>query len=202
MNILILGGTQACGPGLPTGKSYVAQFVRRLKSGRHPIQIDQRSVSLAEAVLLLPQLRLAEYDLILLQFDAPFDGLPAKPVSRLIRQGLFWLKGYRMAQLDTLREQLIKVLLQVRVHSRQVVLMSPLPHVGRLEQQLLQCIQTIYVQESRQWQVPLFSVGDHLPGGDELFQDGSVDQLNAVAHELLGSELHTFITEPSYTLWS
>ncbi|WP_375446318.1 SGNH/GDSL hydrolase family protein [uncultured Fibrella sp.] len=201
MNILILGSTQACGPGLPTGKSYVAQFARRLRSSRHPVEIDYRPVSMAEASRLLPKLRLSAYDLILLQFDSPLDWLPDKPVGRLMMRARLWLGSHRFAQLKTLREQLVKVLLQVRVCNRQVVLVSPLPHRKELEQQLVQLMRAVYVQESREWQVPFFDVSQHLSGGDELFQAGSADRLSTVAHELMGSELHTFITEPTYTLW-
>lgn len=201
MNILILGSTQACGPGLPTGKSYAAQFARRLRAARQPIEIDYRPVSMAEASRLLPKLRLSAYDLILLQFDSPLDWLPNKPVGRLMMRAKLCLKGHRLAQLQTLRKQLVKVLLQVRVYNRQVVLMSPLPHREALEQQLVQLMCAVYVQESREWQVPFFDVSQHLSGGYELFQTGSVDKLSAVAHELMGSELHTFITEPTYTLW-
>lgn len=201
MNILILGSTQACGPGLPTGKSYTAQFVRRLRAGRHPVEIDYRPVGMAEASRLLAQLHLSDYDLILLQFDSLLDWLPDEPVARLLMRAKLWLKRHRLAQLQPLRDHLVKILLQVRVHNRQVVLMSPLPHHKGLEQQLVQLMHAVYVQESREWQVPLFDVSQHLSGGDELFQTGSSEKLSAVAHELLGSELHTFITEPTYTLW-
>ncbi|MEZ0541465.1 hypothetical protein [Fibrella arboris] len=202
MNVLILGGAQACGPGLPNGKSYLDQFARRLRSFRHPIQLDHRPVSLEEAVKLLPRLPLSDYDLILLQFDFSMEWIPAKPLDRLLLHGLIRLKGHQFSRLKLLREQLVKVLLQVRVYNRQVVLMTPLPHRRGLERSLLQLAQAIYLQESREWQVTLFDVGQHLVGGDELFQDDSANRLSAVAHELLGSELHTFITEPTYTIWS
>ncbi|MBO0948752.1 SGNH/GDSL hydrolase family protein [Fibrella forsythiae] len=202
MKVLILGGTQACGPGLPPGKSYMAQFVRRLRSSRHQVQVDNHLVNMVEAVRLLPQLRLSDYDLILLQFDSPLGWLPSKPVGRLLMHARFWLKRDRLEQAKKHREQLVQVLLQVRVYNRQVVLMSPLPHRNELEQQFIRITQAIYAQESREWQVPLFDLSQHLQGGDELFQAGSSDKLSAVAHEVVGSELHTFITEPTYTLWS
>ena len=201
MNVLILGGAQASGPGLPNGKSYVAQFIRRLRVNRQPVQVDHHFVNMAEAVRLLPRLPLADYDLILLQLDLSFGWLPAQPVHRLLMQGTFLLNGTRLSYVKTLRGQLAKVLLQVRVYNRQVVLMSPLPHQRGLEQQLIRLARTVYVEESREWQVPLFDVSQRLSGGDELFLTGSSDKLSAVAHEVLGSELHTFITEPTYTLW-
>ena len=202
MNVLILGGKQACGLGLPDGKNYVAQFIRRLRVAKNAIQVDYHLVTLAEATQLLPSLRLSDYDLILLQFDLSLHWLPVNPVRRLLMQGRLLLQGNRLSQIKTLRQQLAKVLLEVRVYNRQVVLMSPLPHSRALEQQFIQLTQTVYTQESREWQVPLFRVSQHLSGGDELFQAGSLDRLSNVAHEVLGSELHTFITEPTYTLWS
>ncbi len=201
MNILIVGGEQACGPGLPTGKSYVAQLIRRIRVARHSVQVDYRYMTLAESSKLLPRLHLADYDLILLQFDLPLNELPARPVSRILMRARLLLDTKRLTQMKILREQLAKALLQVRVYNRQVVLMSPLPHSRGLEQQVIQIAHSVYVQESRDWQVPLFDVSQRLAGGNELFQTGSTDRLSAVAHELLGSELHTFITEPTYTLW-
>ena len=201
MNILILGGRQACRPELSDGKSYVAQFARRLQAGGQPVQIDCRFVSLSEAGGLLPRLRLAEYDLILLQFDLPVNWLPAKPADRLLMEIKLCLNGHRAARLNALRTQLAHVLLQVRVFNRQVVLLSPLPHRRALEQWFLARAEAVHAQESREWQVPFFNVRRHLPGGDELFQPGSDHHLSAVAHELLASELHTFITEPTFTLW-
>ncbi|XWW44348.1 hypothetical protein JYG30_16420 [Fibrella sp. USSR17] len=202
MNVLILGGKQACGPGLPDGKSYVAQFVRRLQAVRQSVKVDFRAVTLTEANRLLPKLRLSEYDLILLQFDLPLNWLPTEPVRRLAMQALFKLSGVRIAPLNSLRAQLADLLLQVRVFNRQVVILSPLPHTQRLEKQLLQLANSVYSQACTEWQVPLFNVSQCLAGGDELFQVETADQLSAVAHELLASELHTFITEPTYTLWS
>ncbi|RYF60567.1 MAG: hypothetical protein EOO39_32200, partial [Cytophagaceae bacterium] len=107
MNVLILGGTQACGPGLPPGRSYIAQFVRRLQSSRHPVQLDHRLVNMVEAARLLPRLRLSDYDLILLQFDSSLDWLPAKPLERLLMHARLWLKGDRLEQVKTQREQLV-----------------------------------------------------------------------------------------------
>ncbi len=202
MNVLILGGKQACGLGLPDGKHYVAQFVRRLQVAKSAIQVDYHLVTPTEAIQLLPSLRLSEYDLILLQFDPLLNWLPVNPLSRLLMQGRLLLYGIRLSQVKMLRQQLAKVLLEVRVYNRQVVLMSPLPHSRALEQQFIQLTQAVYIQESRDWQVPLFRVSQHVSGGDELFQAGSSDRLSEVAHEVLGSELHTFITEPTYTLWS
>ena len=201
MNILVLGGKQTCGPGLPTGRGYLAQFLRRHRADRRSVQVDYRPVTLAEATQLLPRLRLTVYDLIILQFDTPLSWLPKTASRRLLMRGTLGLYGQKMACFQDVRSQLSRVLLQVQLYRRQVVLMSPLPHAGRLEQQVGQLTRTVYVQQSRDWQVPLFDVMAHLPGGDELFQADSPDHLSAVAHEVLGSELHTFITEPTCTLW-
>jgi len=202
MNVLILGGKQACGPGLPGGKGYIAQFVRRLQAARQSVRVDYRPVSIVESNRLVARLQLADYDLILLQFDLPTDWLPATPVRRLAMRATLGLSGTRLVQLKSLRYQLASLLMQVRVFNRQVVILSSLPHRRPLEQQLIQLADSIYTQECTEWQVPLFNVSHYLSGGDELFQAGSADQLSAVAHELLASELHTFITEPTYTLWS
>lgn len=201
MNILILGGKQASGAGLPDGKSYVAQFVRRLRATR-PVRVDHRSVSLVEAGRVVRRLPLADYDLILLQFDLSVSWLPNTPIRRLAMRAKLWLAGHHLSQLRLLRGQLADVLVQVRVVNRQVVLLSPLPQGRRLEQQFAELAEVIYAHESTQWQVPLFPVSQNLSGGDELFQPESADTLSAVAHELLASELHTFVTKPTYTLWS
>lgn len=202
MNVLILSGAQACKLDVHAGKSYVAQFVRRLGGGKSSVQVAHYVVDMPEAMQLLPRLHLASYDLILLQFDLPLGWLPVRPISRLVMQGRLWLNGAKLLPLKMLREQLAQIAVQVRVCNRQVVLLSPLPHRRGLERSVLKLAQMVYEQESRQWQVPLFDVSSHLSGGDELFQTGSPTKLSAVAHEVLGSELHTFITEPTYTLWS
>ena len=201
MNILVLGGKQACGPGLPNGKGYLAQFLRRLNADRQSVQVDYRPVSLYEATQLLPRLRLTAYDLIILQVDGPADWLPKTAARRLLMRGVLSLYGQKLAHFREVRSQLARILLQVQLYRRQVVLMSPLPHENSLEQQVGQLTRTVYAQQSRDWHVPFFDVTRHLPGGDELFQAGASGQLSAVAHEVLGSELHTFITEPTYTLW-
>ncbi|MEZ0486855.1 hypothetical protein [Fibrella aquatica] len=202
MNILVLGGKQAYKSEMPDSKSYLAQFARRIRKTGNPVKIDHRPVALAEATQLIPQLQLSDYDLILLQFDLPLDWLPITPVSRLGMRTTLWLRGMRFLLLKDVRRQLAQVLLQVRVCNRQVILITPFPNRRGLEQQLTQLTHTVYVQESLEWQVPLFDVSKQLSCGDEFFRNGSMDQLSTVAHELLGSELHTFITEPTYTLWS
>ena len=106
--------------------------------------------------------------------------------------------GQKMPPLQTFGRQLALILLQVQMHRRQVVLLSPLPHKRAPEQQAVQLATYLCRQQARDWQVPLFDVAQCLTGGDELFQPHADDRLSAVAHELLGSDLHTFITEPSY----
>ena len=202
MNVLVLSGKQACGPGLPAGKGYLAQLTKRLRGGKQAVQVHHQSVSLPEAGRLLSRLCLTDYDLILLQFDLSVSGLPVTPVGRLLRRGKLWLLGHRGTYWNELRTHLSNILLQVRVFNRRVVLISPLPHAGGLEQQLASLAGAVYAQASTEWEVPLFNVSHHLSGGEELFQSNVCGRLSAVAHELLASELHAFISEPTYTLWS
>lgn len=201
MNILVLGGIQASGPGLPSGKSYMAQFIRRLKTPRQPVQVDYYCVGLADAVDLIPQLQLAHYDLILVEIAPDLAWLPTSTGRRLLLRGKLAMRGHRLNSLKTMRRQLATLLLQVRVVHQQVVMLSPFPREKGLERQVIRQINSIWEQECRDLHIPYFNLDQHLQGGDELFLPDSPRRLSAVAHELVGSELHAFITEPTYTVW-
>ncbi len=202
MNILILGGKQAFGPGLPPGRGYVAQLVRRVRAQGQTIAVDHHPVSLAEAIALIPRLRLERYDLILLQFDQVPLPLPVMAPARLALRLKLRLGGSRLAVWQPVRQQLATVLTQLRAYRHRVVLLGPLPHRQPLENQLAQLARrVVYAPLCHDCQVFLFDVSQHLTGSEAEFQSNSTNQLSAVAHEVLGSELHTFITEPTYTLW-
>ena len=202
MNILVLGGKQAFGPGHPPGSGYVAQLARRVRARGQAVALDHYPVSLPEAIRLIPRLRLAAYDLILLQFDPPLETVPASAPARLALRLKLRVWGQRLGVWRAFGQQLATVLVQVRAVRHQVVLLTPLPHRRGLEQQMGQLAQQrVYAPQSNDCQIFLFDVGQHLTGGEETFQASSSHLLSAVAHEVLGSELHTFITQPTYTLW-
>lgn len=234
MNILILGGTQAFGTGLPISKSYVGQLARRLRTDGHSVQVDQYGpLLLEEAGTLLSRLRLYQYDCILLQLgDAELRCLPnQRPdlppahqlapapagllfgrqrqnpdpqleapswVRRQLGQLHLWLRGNQTIRMRTLRHQLATVLMMVQPYRHQTLLLSPLPQ--RRSSRTQQLVRDLFLEEARLWDVASLDTAALLCQDELLFQDDTTDALNELAHELLGSTLHTLVTEQQHAL--
>lgn len=212
MNILILGGMQAYGPGLPGGKSYVSQLIRRLRADGYAVQVDQYGpLTLPEAATLLSRLKLYDYDYLLLQLgDAelaqPYRWPVCHPVTHLnpslgtwlrrrVSQLHLWARRHQTAPMRVLRHQLATVLMLVQPYRNRTLMVPPLPQrrAGSALQQAL--TQSLFLDESRLWGVPCYDVATLLDHDSLLFQTDTTDDLNELAHELLGSTLHTQLIE-------
>ncbi len=166
--ILLIAGRQANGPGLPGGSSYMAQLTRRLQAdGLEPVVYELQPPDLSEASMWLVNQPLSRYDLIVLQPDF------GKLAFREVRQQLSILLGH---------------LHQVRGRT---CLLTPLPQRGRSFRRTQQ--RSICLDVARNWGIPCFDTTDILGAGDEFFQAGAQEDLSAVAHELLGSELYEVV---------
>lgn len=201
---------QACGPGLPDGKSYVSQLIRRLRADGYAVQVDQYGpLTLPEAATLLSRLKLYEYDYLLLQLgDAelaqPYQWPVRPPVNNLnpgpwlrrqVSQLHLWMRRHQTAPMRVLRHQLATVLMLVQPYRSRTLMVPPLPQrrAGATLQQAL--TQSLFLDESRLWDVPCYDVATLLDYDSLLFQTDTTDHLNELAHELLGSTLHTQLTE-------
>ncbi|MEZ0609992.1 hypothetical protein ACAW74_15855 [Fibrella sp. WM1] len=209
MNILILGGIQAYGPGLPDRKSYVGQLIRRLRADGYAVQVDQYGpLTLPEAATLLSRLKLYDYDYLLLQLgDAELqEKWPVRyPISqpgrvlgtwlqRQISQLHLWMRRHQTAPMRVLRHQLATVLMLAQPYRNRTLMVPPLPQrrASSLQQTLTQ---SLFLDESRLWGIPCFDVASTLNQESLLFQTDTTDDLNELAHELLGSALHTQLLE-------
>lgn len=201
MKVLVLGGKQAFGPGLACGQSFVGQLARRLRAEGGSVQIDQYGpLTLNEANTLLSGLRLHQYEVILLQFgEAELSALfRAQRLSwwgRLLAWGAWLLRGDHTTPWRQLRHQLATVLMLVQPHRRHTLLLSPLPQRSPAPKRVQRMARRLFLDEARLWAVPGVDVGTLLGTDTEFFQPGSATDLSALAHELLGSELHTLISE-------
>jgi hypothetical protein len=195
MNILLLGGTQAFGPGLSNQKSYVAQLLRRLRADGHQVQLDQYGpLALNEASDLLAKLHLYRYDVILLQLgDAEVDSVTLPTLRRL------WLglRRDRASHLRRLRHQLATVLMLVQPYRQKTLLLSPLPQ--STPSLLHRLARYVFLDEAQLWAVPSVDTDAVLESSPEFFQPEATCNLSSLGHELLGSELHGLLNdyEPS-----
>ena len=173
--ILLIAGRQANGPGLAGGSSYIAQLARRLQAGGlEPTVHRLQPTDLTAASAWLVKQPLSDYDLIVLQPD--FGRLAAHK----LRQQLSILLGH---------------LYQVRSRT---CLLTPLPQRGRSFRRTKQ--RAICLDVARNWGIPCFDTTGVLGPGEEFFQAGAREDLSAVAHELLGSELYEAVvglTDPA-----
>lgn len=215
MKILILGGRQALGPGLPDGKSYVGQLVRRLRADGYAVEVDQYGpLTLPEAVPLLSGLNLHDYDYLLLQLgDAeqaqPYRWAaltPRRPAAgmaswwlRQVNQLHLWVRRHQTPPMRLVRHQLATVLMLVQPYRHRTLVVSPLPQ--RRAESLLQqrLTQTLFLDECQLWGVPCFDVAALLSHDSLFFQTETTDDLNGLAQELLGSALHTQLLERDST---
>jgi hypothetical protein len=191
MKILLLGGIQAFGPGLANSKSYVAQLLRRLRADGHQVRLDQYGpLTLGEAGDLLAKLRLYQYDVILLQLgEADVEAVAYTPLHTL------WLRlrRDRATRLRQLRHQLATVLMLVQPFRHKTLLLSPLPQ--QTHSILHRLARYVFLDEARLWTVPSVDMNTVLESSPEFFQAGANENLSPLAHELLGSELHSLLNE-------
>jgi hypothetical protein len=191
MKILLLGGKQAFGPGLDAGKSYVAQLLRRLRADGYAVQLDQYGpLTLGEASDLLAKLRLYRYDVILLQLgEADTEAVIYTPLRKL------WLRlrRDRATRLRQLRHQLATVLMLVQPYRHKTLLLSPLPQ--QTHSILHRLARYVFLDEARLWTVPSVDMDTVLESSQEFFQAKTDENLSPLAHELLGSELHSLIND-------
>ncbi|MBO0931301.1 hypothetical protein [Fibrella aquatilis] len=165
ISILLLGGRQASGPGLAAENSYIAQLTRRFRAdGLQPTVHTFYPIDLKEAGNWLKLQPLALYDLVVLQPD--FGSLS----SGILRQQLSILLGH------------------VHMVRHRTVLITPLPQ--RTRKRLRTKRRAICLGVARRWVIPCLDTSAVLQAGDEFFQVGTDENLSAVAHELLASELH------------
>jgi hypothetical protein len=173
--ILLIAGRQANGPGLLGGSSYIAQLARRLQAdGLEPAVHMLQPPDLNEASAWLAKQPLSRYDLIVLQPD--FGRLEA----------------------HKLRQQLSILLGHLHLVRSRTFLLTPLPQRGRSFRRNQQ--RTICLDVARNWSIPCFDTTGVLGPGEEFFQAGTQEDLSAVAHELLGSELYEAVvglTDPA-----
>lgn len=165
LTILLLGGRQAQAPGLLPGAGYPAQLTRRFQAdGLQPVLHVVLPTTLNQAGAWLKHQPLEPYDLILLQPN--FDNLTG----------------------GELRQQLSVMLGHVQPVRHRTLLITPLPQ--RTNKSVRNKHKTICLEVARNWGIPCFDTTSVLQTGDEFFQAESPENLSAVAHELLGSELH------------
>ncbi|MBO0935583.1 hypothetical protein J2I47_03380 [Fibrella sp. HMF5335] len=165
ITILLIAGRQANGPGLAAGSSYIAQLTRRLQAdGLEPVVHLFRPFNLDEVSAWLAKQPLMRYDLVIFQPD--FGKLLARK----------------------LRQQLSVVLGHLHPVRNRTFLLTPLPQRNRYFRRIRQ--RTICLAVARVWGIPCFDTTDILGSGEEFFQADAREDLSAVAHELLGSELY------------
>lgn len=217
MNVLVIGDEHTYGYGLPGGKlNYIGHFIRQISRAGQTVSVEAYAhLTIPQMVAMLSQLPLSRYDLIIVQLDtsllqssdkqldctAPL-ALPMLPYSSVrFRQTKGSTLGTRLAAIRDVALSFVRpnssfvfssLLKKLKPHRHNVLLLTPFPHLNRVDQWLQQRSRTLVLDEADEQLFSVFDTDSVIRPKEEYFLNGDDDHLNAISHEILGRSLFDF----------
>ncbi|MBN8825283.1 MULTISPECIES: SGNH/GDSL hydrolase family protein [unclassified Spirosoma] len=217
MNVLVIGDEHTYGYGLPGGKlNYIGHFIRQISRAGQTVTVEAYAhLTIPQIVATLSQLPLNRYDLIVVQLDAsllqsahgqlhcantlatpilPYssvrfkqsDGSALKNRLSAVRDGvLSFVRPNRSLIFSCLLKKL-------KPYRHSVLLLTPFPHLNRVDQWLQQRSRTIVLNEADDQLFSVFDTDSVIRPKEEYFINSDGDHLNAISHEILGRSLFDF----------
>ncbi|WP_080057388.1 SGNH/GDSL hydrolase family protein [Spirosoma aerolatum] len=217
MNVLVIGDEHTYGYGLPGGKlNYIGHFIRQISRAGQTVSVEAYAhLTIPQIVATLSQLPLNRYDLIVVQLDAsllqptgrqlgcsdtlatpilPYSSVRSKQAEgSALKNCLTSVRDGLLSFVRPKRSLIFSSLLKkLKPFRHNVLLLTPFPHLNRVDQWLQQRSRAIVLDEADDQLFSVFDTDSVIRPKEEYFVNGDDDHLNAISHEILGRSLFDF----------